>query len=99
LKIHENIVRIRSSKNNFDGWSRGLQKQYLIRNWSEYNKALVNRGSLTIWFDEESVSEWHNVQLTGPGIFATKPSNLHRLRPVFSTIDLFPFDSRLSRHS
>ncbi len=41
------------------------KKQYRIRNWSEYNKALVNRGSLTIWFDEESIAEWHNSQPSG----------------------------------
>jgi IS5 family transposase len=41
------------------------KKQYRIRNWREYNKALVNRGSLTIWFDEESIAEWHNTPLSG----------------------------------
>jgi IS5 family transposase len=41
------------------------KKQYRIRNWPEYNKALVNRGSLTIWFDEESIAEWHNTQQSG----------------------------------
>lgn len=41
------------------------KKQYRIRNWPEYNKALVNRGSLTIWFDEESIAEWHNAPLSG----------------------------------
>lgn len=41
------------------------KKQYRIRNWSEYNKALVNRGSLTIWFDEDSIAKWHNTQLSG----------------------------------
>jgi hypothetical protein len=41
------------------------KKQYRIRNWREYNKALVNRGSLTIWFDEESIAEWHNTHLSG----------------------------------
>jgi len=29
------------------------------RNWSNYNRALVKRGSLTLWFDEESVKQWH----------------------------------------
>ena len=33
--------------------------KYNIRNWSEYNKALVNRGSLTIWFSKESIEKWH----------------------------------------
>lgn len=41
------------------------KKKYRIRNWGEYSKALVNRGSLTIWFDENSISEWHNAQQTG----------------------------------
>lgn len=34
------------------------QTKYLIRNWAEYNKALVQRGSLTIWFSPESVEKW-----------------------------------------
>lgn len=42
-----------------------MKKKYRIRNWSEYNKALVNRGSLTIWFDEKSIAEWHNINPTG----------------------------------
>ncbi len=33
--------------------------KYRIRNWSEYNKALVNRGSLTIWFSKESCEKWN----------------------------------------
>lgn len=41
------------------------KKQYRIRNWQQYNKALVNRGSLTVWFDEESITKWHNIQPTG----------------------------------
>ena len=35
------------------------EKKYRIRNWPEYNKALVNRGSLTIWFSNESIEKWH----------------------------------------
>lgn len=42
-----------------------MRKQYCVRNWSEYNKALVNRGSLTIWFDEKTIEEWHNTQPSG----------------------------------
>lgn len=41
------------------------KKTYRIRNWSEYNKALVNRGSLTVWFDEDTVSDWYNKEHTG----------------------------------
>jgi hypothetical protein len=35
------------------------KKRYRIRNWREYNKALVKRGSLTLWLDEESIRKWH----------------------------------------
>jgi hypothetical protein len=42
-----------------------MRKKYRIRNWREYNKALVNRGSLTVWFDEKSIEEWHNTELSG----------------------------------
>ena len=32
--------------------------QYRIRNWSAYNAALVARGSLTLWVDEEALHAW-----------------------------------------
>jgi hypothetical protein len=34
------------------------KRQYRIRNWREYNKALVGRGSLTIWIDIHSTDTW-----------------------------------------
>ena len=37
--------------------------QYRVRNWAEYNAALVNRGNLTLWVDEEALQAW---QYTGP---------------------------------
>lgn len=37
------------------------KKRYRIRNWAQYNKSLVKRGSLTLWFDEESIKNWHKV--------------------------------------
>ena len=32
---------------------------YKIRNWAQYNKSLMNRGSLTIWFHEEAIMQWN----------------------------------------
>ena len=32
--------------------------KYRVRNWPEYNKALIARGSLTLWVDEQAVSTW-----------------------------------------
>ena len=31
-----------------------------ITNWAAYNKALINRGSLTFWPDESTVQTWYN---------------------------------------
>ena len=38
---------------------------YRIRNWKNYNKALVNRGSLTLWIDEQTISAWKNFHRSG----------------------------------
>ena len=32
---------------------------YRVRNWKEYNQALVKRGSLTLWFDQDSIAAWY----------------------------------------
>jgi hypothetical protein len=34
------------------------KRQYRIRNWKQYNKALVQRGSLTLWMDTRSTDRW-----------------------------------------
>jgi hypothetical protein len=36
------------------------KKKYRVRNWREYNKALVRRGSLTLWIDEHSLKAWRS---------------------------------------
>jgi IS5 family transposase len=37
--------------------------QYRIRNWPAYNAALIGRGSLTLWGDDEAIRSW---RYTGP---------------------------------
>ena len=34
------------------------KQRYRIRNWQHYNKALVSRGSLTLWIDPRSTDTW-----------------------------------------
>src|SRR5258705_5770448 len=42
--------------------------RYRIRNWRDYNRALINRGRLTVWFDEHAIAGWrHTAPATGPG--------------------------------
>jgi hypothetical protein len=38
---------------------------YRIRNWSEYDAALKQRGSLTFWIDEAVIVGWINAQKSG----------------------------------
>jgi hypothetical protein len=35
------------------------ERKYRIRNWKEYNRALVNRGSLSIWFSNDVIEKWN----------------------------------------
>ena len=34
------------------------KRQYRIRNWPDYNRALVGRGSLTLWIDTRAADTW-----------------------------------------
>lgn len=37
--------------------------KYHITNWSAYNKALVSRGSLTLWVSQEALASWRAAKL------------------------------------
>jgi hypothetical protein len=41
------------------------KQQYRIQNWSQYNKALCNRGSITFWFDDDAIHSWLNHSRSG----------------------------------
>lgn len=44
------------------------KRTYRLRNWKDYNAALVQRGSLTLWISDEMLTLWRNQQKTGkPG--------------------------------
>lgn len=38
---------------------------YRVRNWTEYNKSLVNRGNLTIWISDEAMAAWYEMEKSG----------------------------------
>lgn len=64
--------------------------KYRTRNWKEYNRSLVNRGSITFWFDEGTVQKWYSVERTGkPGRPETYSDDAIRcglmIRAVFRT--------------
>lgn len=35
-----------------------VASKYYIRNWAEYNKALIQRGSITLWFEQDYIDQW-----------------------------------------
>ncbi len=42
--------------------------RYRVRNWSQYNQALIARGGITFWIDEAALTTWRNTQARlGPG--------------------------------
>jgi len=44
------------------------KNKYCTRNWKDYNQSLVNRGSLTFWFEESALQKWYSTERTGkPG--------------------------------
>ena len=44
---------------------------YKVQNWSSYNKALVARGNITLWFNDEAVEKW----------YSKNPTKIRRGRP------------------
>lgn len=59
-----------------------MAKQKLkITNWHTYNKALINRGSMTFWLDDEVFQDWYKL---------TTPSSLGRSQrysgPAITTV-------------
>jgi len=39
--------------------------RYRPRNWSNYNRALKQRGSLTVWISTDAIAKWTSEELTG----------------------------------
>jgi hypothetical protein len=61
--------------------------RYRVRNWSAYNRALINRGRLTLWFDEDAVSAWRNTSpSSGPGAPKTHPDTAIQSAVVLKAI-------------
>ena len=62
--------------------------KYRIRNWHDYNTALVNRGRLTLWLDPEVLRDWRNQERTGkrgkPRVYSDQAiACVLRLREVY----------------
>lgn len=45
--------------------NKGGKKHYKVRNWREYNQALVDRGNIIFWISEEALKAWEEHHKTG----------------------------------
>ena len=65
-------------KHNQDRRHKFDKARYSVKNWPEYDQALKNRGSLTIYLTEEAIKAW-------------QPENLQKKRggqPVYSDLGI-----------
>lgn len=37
-----------------------MKQQYRVTNWSKYNRSLINRGNIFLYFTQQALSQWHN---------------------------------------
>jgi len=47
--------------------TRSRKARYRVKNWREYDAALRDRGSLTVWVTPEAIAAWHPAQTGRPG--------------------------------
>lgn len=63
---HKNTLRSSGSPKPKKRPTRPRKKRkYRIRNWHDYNTALVQRGSLTLWLAQGVLQDWRNQERTG----------------------------------
>src|SRR5689334_15350582 len=65
---------------------------YKVRNWKQYNRALINRGNLTLWFSEDAIQSWYsqNEGTPGPGRRLTYSDACIELALTLRTLFRFP---------
>ena len=49
--------------------------KYHVRNWKDYNRSLIQRGSITVWFSEDAIDKWHAAPTGKPGRPTTYSDN------------------------
>ena len=54
-------------KANQDRRHRIPRQRYRVTNWPEYDAALRQRGSLTVWFSEAAIAAWGAERRSTPG--------------------------------
>jgi Transposase DDE domain len=70
--------------------------RYRIRNWRAYNRALINRGRLTLWLDDQTIAAWRHTQpAAGPGAPRIYPDLAIECALVFTSV--YPLSLRAAQ--
>jgi hypothetical protein len=43
------------------------KKKYKVKNWKNYTKSLINRGSINLWIDDNLENKWYSKKTNKPG--------------------------------
>ncbi|PJR20091.1 hypothetical protein CER21_20150 [Klebsiella pneumoniae subsp. pneumoniae] len=77
-----------------DNTDHSVAKQkFRITNWSTYNKALINRGSLTFWLDDEAIQAWYESATPSS---RGRPQRYSDLAIILPTTQTIPWQSKSS---
>lgn len=49
------------------------ENKYRIRNWTQYNRSLIKRGSISVWFSDDAIKNW-----------SAEPKGMRGRPPVYS---------------
>ena len=44
-----------------------IRKKYRVKNWGQYDRALIKRGDITIWFSMQAITAWSPKKNGKPG--------------------------------
>lgn len=65
--------------------------RYNTTNWKQYNQALINRGSLTFWIDEEAIQHWKQVKQGNrgrPRLFSDLAITTALMTGIFNAVEM-----------
>ena len=72
-------------------------KIYKIKNWGDYNRSLIKRGNITIWFNEESIKRWYAPKIKNSGAGRPNTYSDDCIKLALTIRCLFRFPLRLTQ--
>ena len=70
---------------------------YRVRNWKAYNRSLINRGNLTIWFSKDAIKGWYQKPQKHKGRGRSYLYSDHSIELALTLRTLFHFSLRATQ--